>query len=186
MGIYFAMYPVDPAVIQRTEEWLFEYTEERSDEFWAWDQDESAATDDPRSHSMLQYERHYVNLINPYLEAAYGIDPYTWFAHEQIKYGEDEYSEWYMFTSPDEVAALATTLSKPAKDVREELDAFARDNLDMVGTWTPLEGLQAIGTTEPGTVDQFWGLIDALHVELRTFYQRMADSEQAMIGHFSG
>ncbi|MFI2365371.1 hypothetical protein [Promicromonospora sp. NPDC019610] len=186
MGIYFEMYPVDPAVVRRTEEWLDEYTRERDDAFWAWEQDESAPTEDPRSFYLLRYQHHYVNLINPYLEAAYGIDPYSWFAREQVKYGEDEYSEWYFLMSPDEVVTLTATLSKPARDVREELDAFARDNLDMVGTRTPLEGLQTFGTTEPGTVDQFWGLIDALHVELRTFYQRMADNEQAMIGHFSG
>lgn len=185
MGIYFAMFPVDPAVVERTEEWLDDYTEERSEAFWAWNEDSAASTDDPRSLLMLRYERHYAKLIDSYLEAAYGIDPYSWFAGEQIKYGEDEYSEWYVFTSPDKVAALAATLSKPARDVREELDAFARDNLDMVGTWTPLPGYQAVGTTQPGSVDQLWDLIDALHVELRTFYQRMAGSKQAMIGHFS-
>ncbi|MFJ3405255.1 hypothetical protein [Promicromonospora sp. NPDC090134] len=185
MGISFSMFPVDPAVVQRTGEWLDEYTRERSEPFWAWGQGEAAPTHDPRSFYMLQFQQLDANLINPYLEAAYRIDPYSWFADEQIEYGEGEYSD-YFFTSPNKVAALAATLSVPAKDVREELDAFARDNLDKVGTWTPVEGYQAVGTTQPGTVDQFWELIDTLHVELRTFYQRMADSEQAMIGFFSG
>lgn len=178
MGIYFGLFAVDSGLVQRDEEWLAEYTEERYREFWEWDQDPAAAMDDPRSEVMLRYQHHYMDLINPYLEAAYGIEPYTWFAGEQV-------SEFYFVTPPDQVTALAATLSRPAGDVRERLDSLARANLDMVGTWTPLEGLQAIGTIQDGTVDQVWELIDALHVQLQTFFQRAAHSRQAMIGEFS-
>jgi len=55
----------------------------------------------------------------------------------------------------------------------------------MVGTWTPLEGLQAIGAVQGGTVEQFWELIDALHTELLAFFQRTAARGQAVIGEFS-
>ena len=79
MGIYFGLFAVDSGLVQRDEEWLAEYTEERYREFWEWDQDPAAAMADPRSEVMLRYQHHYMDLINPYLEAAYGIEPYlTW------------------------------------------------------------------------------------------------------------
>lgn len=178
MGIYFALFPVDASLVRQDEKWLVEYTDERYEEFWEWEDDEAATADDPRSHVMLRYQHHYVDLINPYLEAAYGIEPYSWFAGEQV-------GEFHYVTPPDKVTALAAALSRPAEDVRTQLDSLARANLKMVGTWTPLEGLQAIGTTEDGTVDQVWDLLDALRTELLTFVQRAADNGQALIGHFS-
>ncbi|PUB31956.1 hypothetical protein C8K30_101476 [Promicromonospora sp. AC04] len=178
MGIYFALFPVDSDLVQQDEEWLEEYTDARYREFWEWKDDQAAAVDDPRGHVMLRYQHHYMNLINPYLEAAYDIEPYSWFAGEQV-------GEFYYVKQPDEVTALAATLSRPAGDVRERLDSLARANLDMVGTWTPLEGLQAIGTVQGGTVDQVWELIHALHAELLAFLRRASDGGQTMIGHFS-
>jgi hypothetical protein len=177
MGIYFALFPVDSDLVQLDEEWLEKYTEERYREFREWEDDPAA--DDPRSHVMLRYQHHYVDLINPYLEAEYGIEPYSWFAGEQV-------GEYFSVTPPDEVIALAAILSRPAgDDVRERLDFLARANLGMVGTWTPLEGLQAIGRMQGGTVDQVWELIDAVHSEMLAFFQGAADGGQALIGEFS-
>jgi hypothetical protein len=178
MGIYFTLLPVDSDLVQRNEEWISEYVEERDNEFWEWDQDPIAAMDDPRSQVMLRYQHHYVDLINPYLEAAYGIEPYSWFAREQI-------GDFHFITPPAGVTALAATLSRPAGDVRERLDSLARANLDMVGTWTRTEGSQAGGTMQGGTVHQVWELIDGMHAQLRSFFQRAADGGQAMIGNFS-
>lgn len=33
--------------------------------------------DDPRSHMVLSYESPTMDLFNPYLEAAFGIEPYS-------------------------------------------------------------------------------------------------------------
>jgi hypothetical protein len=82
MSVDFTLYPVDDDVLQRDEAWGREYIEDREREFWEWQQDRTAATvaDDPRSHVLRSYSHHYVHLLNPYLEAAYGIEPYSWFA----------------------------------------------------------------------------------------------------------
>lgn len=37
MGIYFGLFAVDSGLVQRDEEWLAEYAEERYREFWEWD-----------------------------------------------------------------------------------------------------------------------------------------------------
>jgi hypothetical protein len=58
MGIYFTLLPVDSDLVQRNEEWISEYVEERDNEFWEWDQDPIAAMDDPRSQVMLRYQHH--------------------------------------------------------------------------------------------------------------------------------
>lgn len=181
MGIYYSLYPVDPSHLQENQAWFYEYMEERDDAVCAWSQDEDATPDDPSRYLMVAYEHRYVDLINTFLETMYGIEPYSWFAGEQV-----EFSEHWFVTSPDKVAALADTLSGPATNAREKLLGLPLDNLDLVGTFVPREGYQAIGTTLPGTVDQFWELMESLHTELRTLYRGAAENGQAMIGHFSG
>ncbi|WP_125778436.1 hypothetical protein [Antribacter gilvus] len=172
MGIYFYLYPVDPGVLQHDVEWVSQYVEDRDHEFWDWEQDRAAPAGDPRSQVVLGYQHHYVDLINPYLEAAYGLEPYSWFAGDQI-------NEFYFVTSEADVSRLAATLADPPVDVRDALDGLAQANLSMAGTWAPVEGWT------DGTVEEFWDLVDRLHAQLRDFFSRAADHEQAVIGLFS-
>lgn len=179
MSIDFTLYPVDSDVLQRDEVWAGGYIEAREREYWEWQQDRTVAkvAGDPRSYVLRSYSHHYVQLLNSYLDAAYGIEPYSWFARESV-------SEYYFVTPPEEVAALAAALSRPPDDVRDRLDALARANLDMTGPWATADhtGRDA---TPTDAIDEFWQFVAALNGDLRGFFQQAAGRGQAMVGYFS-
>lgn len=179
MSIDFILYPVDGDALRRDEAWVAGYIEEREREFWEWQQDPTAAaaTDDPRRDALRRYSHHLVHLLNPYLDAAHGIEPYSWFARDQI-------SEFLFVTPPGEIAVLASMLSRSPEDVRDRLDALARANLDLTGTRRPPDGGAGEVATDEA-VAAFWRVMADLHADLRDFYQRAADRRQAMIGSFS-